>query len=141
MDKRKYYTKTTILIKTINLEQEKLANAWLSEYGLTFSQFKTLRLLSIEAPAPVRQVDIERQFSMTNPTVTSLLHNLEKNGWIERVVNPEDNRSKLVCLSKKAKAIGGELEKLGNDLEAEVTKNLSSSEKATLHRLLLKMVS
>ena len=62
MNKHKYYTKTTILIKTVNLEQEKLANARLSKYGLTFSQFKTLRLLSIEAPNPVRQADIEHQF-------------------------------------------------------------------------------
>ena len=141
MNKRKYYTKTTILIKTVNLEQEKLANAWLSKYSLTFSQFKTLRLLAIEAPSPVRQVDIEQCFSMTNPTVTSLLHNLEKNGWIERVVNPEDSRSKLVGLSKKAKAISTELEKLGNDIEAEITKNLTEKEKKTLMQLLLKMVS
>ena len=141
MNKQKYYTKPTILIKTINLELEKLANSKLEAYGLSFSQFKILRLLSIESPNFLRQVDIEQCFSMTNPTVTSILHNLEKGGWIERSENPNDSRSKLVSLSPKAEEIAGELEKLGNDIEAEITAALSSDEKETLLRILLKMVS
>ena len=140
MNIRKYYTKNAIHIKTINLELEKLANAKLKPFALTFSQFKTLRLLAIESPEAVRQVDIERAFSMTNPTVTSLLHGLENGGWIERVENPDDNRSKFVRLTKKAERIAADLESLGNEIEAELTGALSDEEKSTLHALLLKMV-
>ena len=140
MNIRKYYTKNAILIKTINLELEKLANAKLKPFALTFSQFKALRLLAIESPEAVRQVDIERAFSMTNPTVTSLLHGLENGGWIERLENPDDSRSKLVRLTKKAELIAADLESLGNEIEAELTGALSNEEKSTLHALLLKMV-
>ena len=140
MNNFKYYTKNSILIKIINLELEKLANVKLKQFGLTFSQFKTLRLLSIEFPNPVRQVDIEQAFSMTNPSVTSLLHGLENNGWVERIENPNDSRSKLIRLAKKANKIALNLESVGNEIEAELTNRLSEKEKSTLHSILLKMV-
>lgn len=140
MNRSRYYTKTTIIIKNIALDLEKLAGAKLKPYGLTFSQFKVIRVLTLEPPLTVRQVDLEECFCMTNPTVTSLLQNMEKNGWIERRENPADSRSKVLCMTEKAKKIADELESLGNQIDGEITSSLTKKEKAELNKLLLKIL-
>ena len=63
-------------------------------------------------------------FYIRNPTVTRVLQNLEKKGLIERQTNPQDNRSKVICLSDKAKTMEQLLYQLGNELEEKLTRNL-----------------
>ena len=83
--------------------------------------------------------DIEKAYSMTNPTVTGILQNLEKNNWIERVENPNDARSKLIKLTKKALKQKEELDNLGNNLEKRFIKGLNKTEQKQLNELLNKL--
>ena len=66
---------------------------------------------------------------------------MEKKGLIERQTNPQDNRSKVICLTEKAMKIESLLYKLGNELEEKLTKNLTSEDKQELLRLLKKLLS
>lgn len=70
--------KISVLIKKSSLIFDKYINQLLVPYQLTNSQFRILMLLYISPSYSIRQVDIEEMFSMTNPTVTGLIHNLEK---------------------------------------------------------------
>ena len=83
--------------------------------------------------------DIEKAYSMTNPTVTGILQNLEKNNWIERVENPNDARSKLIKLTKKALNQKEELDNLGDNLEKRFIKGLNITEQKQLNELLNKL--
>ena len=83
--------------------------------------------------------DIEKAYSMTNPTVTGILQNLEKNKWIKREENPNDARSKLIKLTKKAFKQEGELYNLGNNLEKKFIKGLDRTEQKQLNELLNKL--
>ena len=83
--------------------------------------------------------DIEKAYSMTNPTVTGILQNLEKNNWIERIENPNDARSKVIKLTKKALKQKEELYNLGDNLEKEFTKGLNKTEQNRLNELLNKL--
>ena len=132
--------KIFVLIKKAALEFDKLSIPLFAPYELTPSQYKILRLLYIEEPETIRQIDIEKSFSMTNPTVTGLLHNLEKKDWIQRIPNPNDSRSKVIRLTAKAEGLREELLEISDRLEDMLTDNLNNQEKEQLIELMNKML-
>ncbi len=128
-----------IMIKQLGQEFDKLANKVLSQYGLTASQFKVLKVIMSEPEFSVRQIDIENYFSMSNPTVTGIIQNLEKKGLIERVANPEDKRSKVLRVTQKVHEMEDEILQIGDELEEQFTHQLTEAEKELLKTLLGKM--
>ena len=132
--------KIAIFIKRLSLEIDKLSNPILEPYDLTHSQYKILKYLLMSPPETVKQVDIEHFFSMTNPTVTGLVQKLEKKGMIERKVNPQDSRSKILCPTQKTIEMKDLLVTLGDKLEGTLTEVLTGKEKQELLRLLKKLL-
>ena len=131
--------KTAILIKKLALEFDKIAIPELAPYDLTPTQFKVIKYLLMNPEVDITQRNIERVYSMTNPTVTGILQNLEKNNWIERVENPKDARSKVIKLTQKAIKQKEKLNNLGEKLEKEFTKGLTKDEQKHLNELLNKL--
>lgn len=127
-----------IQIKALSLELDRLGNQMLSPLGLTYPQFKTLKFLLWNPPGTVRQMDIEKHFCLTNPTVTGILKNLEKKGLIERTANHEDRRSKIIFLTEKGKSMEKTLTGVGGEMEKRAVANLSEEEKEQLICLLKK---
>ena len=132
--------KIAILIKRIGLECDKLSSHILEPYNLTPTQFRILKLLLLNPPCSLRQVDVEQLFGIRNPTVTGILQNLEKKGLIERRTNPQDSRSKVICLTEKALAMEALLYQLGSQVEETLTRNLDAKDKKQLTKLLKKMM-
>ena len=132
--------KIAIFIKRLSLEIDKLSNPILEPYDLTHSQYKILKYLLMSPPETVKQVDIEHFFSMTNPTVTGLVQKLERKGMIERKVNPQDSRSKILCPTQKTIEMKDLLVSLGDKLEGTLTEVLTGKEKQELLRLLKKLL-
>ena len=128
-------------MKIVNLECDKLSAIILEPHGLTSTQYKVLKFLLLNPEGTVRQVDIEQNFCIRNPTVTRVLQNLEKKGLILRQNNPQDNRSKVICLTEKAKSMKELLYQLGEELEEKFTSNLTAEDKQELLRLLKKILS
>lgn len=128
-----------VQIKRICVEVEKLSGNRLQSYELTHTQFTTMKYIYQNAQTPIRQIDIERHFSLTNPTVTGILQNLEKKGMIERLQNPEDSRSKIIKATEKAEDMKADLMRFGDELENDVTKKLTTEEKEQLNYLLKKL--
>lgn len=129
-----------MLIKKSSLIFDKYANQFLAPYDLTISQFRILMILYKSPVCSVRQADIESVFSMTNPTVTGLIHKLEKSGLVARVENPEDKRSKLLTLTEYAESRRSEFIALADSIEEEMTDGLSETEAEMLSGLLMKVI-
>lgn len=132
--------KIAILIKKAALEFDKIANPMLAEYDLTASQYRVLKYLVSLPDKTARIVDIEKECSITHPTALGLLDNLAKKGFVEKVVNPQDARSKVISLTDKTKNMQEELENAGNRLEDKLTENLTEKERQQLLSLLQKML-
>lgn len=132
--------KVSVLIKRSALIFDKYANQLLVPYQLTSSQFRILMILYKSPSCTVRQADIETAFSMTNPTVTGLIHKLEKNGLVERVENPKDKRSKFLALTEYAESKRVEFTALADSIEKEMTDGLSETEAEVLAGLLIKII-
>lgn len=129
-----------ILIKKASLELEKTALSVLLPYDMTLAQYKIIVYLYSSPPMSTRQVDLERAFSMTNPSVTSVLNTLEKKDLICRTENAEDRRSKVISLTQKALDMRDELNSAGERLEEAFTKNLSPAERSKMISLLTKLL-
>lgn len=132
--------KVSVLIKKSSLIFDKYVNQLLIPYQLTSSQFRILMILYKAPACSVRQADIEVVFSMTNPTVTGLIHKLEKNGLVERVENPMDKRSKLLALTEYAESKRAEFIALADSIEKQMTDGLSEEEVEVLSELLMKVI-
>ncbi len=132
--------KVAILIKKAALAAERVQSPLLQDKDLTVSQYKIMKYLYAAPADSVRLVDLESYYSMTHPAVIDVIKVLEKKGYCERVVNPEDARSKIVTLTEKAHAERESLMALGDEMEAAVTANLSDAECEQLATLLSKLI-
>ena len=133
-------SKVSVLIKKSSLIFDKYVNQLLAPYHLSSSQFRILMILYKSPDCSVRQTDIEAAFSMTNPTVTGLVHSLEKNGLVKKIANPEDKRSRFLVLTEYAESRRNEFLSLADSIEKEMTDGLSETETAVLSELLLKVI-
>ena len=94
-----YQDKIAIWLKIVNLECDKLSVTVLEPHDLTLTQYKVLKFLLQSPEGTVRQVDIEQNFFIRNPTVTRILQTLERKGLILRKNKPQDNRWRNCCIS------------------------------------------
>ena len=132
--------KVAVWVKKATLQVNKIFNPILQPYDLTEAQYKVLKYLYALPSHTARQVDIEVYYSLTHPTMIGLLQSLEKKGFVSRVKNPEDGRSRLVSLTSKTIEMQDELVALGARLEARLTEKLSQKEREELIRLLQKLL-
>ena len=132
--------KAAILIKKAALEFDKLSNAVLEEYDLTTAQYKVMKYLYEEAENGVRIVDLEKYYSISHPTAIGIVQNLEKKGLVAYQENPNNARSRYIVPTERAMEQKEELESIGDELEAALTKNLSEKERERLVSLLIKMM-
>jgi len=124
------------LIKKSYLRIEKRFIQALQPYGLTPAQYRVMVLLCRNQDKPLRQIDIEQEFGMTNPTVTGILQNMEKKDLVQRVENPADRRSKLVSATPKTLAIVEKVEGEVEQIEKYMATLFEPGERDELARLL-----
>ncbi len=82
---------------------------------------------------------IVQKLEVEHVTVSRLLDNLEKMGWIERKPDPNDKRSKLIFTTDKVKPLLKEIEKTRNIVENEFFGCLSATELKNIRVLLHKI--
>lgn len=109
-------------------------------YGLTFSQYKIIEYLYINRTKKISQIDIEKYYSLRNPTVTRLLQALEKKGFVERIPDSQDQRKKNVSLTGNALPMIDELLKIRKNLDGWLEKDLSEEERRQLLSSLKKVL-
>jgi MarR family transcriptional regulator for hemolysin len=87
------------------------ARAWrlklderLKPMGLSQARWRTLLHLSL-AREPLTQSQIAQNLAIEEPTLVTLLHRLEKQGWVVRKSSARDRRCKTVHLQPKAKKV------------------------------------
>ena len=127
------------MVKETALAIEKKANRMLTPYGLTDTQYKVLMCLYRSPGYALRQVDLEKMLMMRNPTITGIVQNLERSGFVQRTTNSEDKRSKIVTLTEATLALMEKLIEVGESLEKNITSTLSETEREQAIELLKKL--
>lgn len=85
------------------------------------------------------QLDIVKLTRLKPPTVSTLLHRMEKEGFITRVTDEHDHRAIRVALSEKGRQFDREQLRRLSTNDHQAVKGFSAEEEATLERLLLRM--
>ena len=83
--------------------------------------------------------DIAENIHKTRPTVTVLVDKLEKLGYLKREVSQEDNRYTYIILTEKGVNFKSVFEKISEDLNNMLYRNLSEEEAEILEKLLRKI--
>lgn len=116
-------------------------NSRFEQEGLTGLQARIIGFVehSNQAGRDIFQKDIEVQFGIRRSSVTSVLNNLEKNGFICRQSVESDARLKKIVLTQKAKEIGCDHRQRVIRFENSLLENMTAQEIATLKTLLAKV--
>ena len=84
--------------------------------------------------------DIANCIHRTKPTVTVLVDKLEKLGYLKREASDKDSRYTYVILTQKGEDFKTTFEKISNDLNKMLYKNLSPEESELIEKLLRKVL-
>ena len=73
-------------------EMRSAVSRHLEHYGINVARYSLLRALYFTRERMLPQSQIAREMGTSQPNVTQLLHALEKDGLVERVIFPENRR-------------------------------------------------
>lgn len=128
---------TNYLMHSILFNQQRLFNEKSNKYDLTVQQARTLEL--IEKTPGMIQREIAEFLSIRDASVSSMLKNLERDGYVIRRRDRHSDRNKRIFLTDKGMAIIKELGHLFAEVENQVVAPLSKDETSILLKLLRKM--
>ena len=106
------------------------ARAWrlklderLKPMGLSQAKWRTLLHLSLAQEA-LTQAEIAARLGIEEPTLVTLLHRLEREGWVKRQNATHDRRCNIVVLGRRAQRVIAQInaaaDKLRHELLAEI---------------------
>lgn len=109
----------------------------LAEHRLTPATFQALWVIDPDEPPPSMKVMAERLYCNA-PNLTFLTNQLVSRGLVERAVDPDDRRSRVLVLTAEGREVREELVRVA--LEKTPLAALSSSELRQLMALLGRVV-
>lgn len=118
------------------------ARAWriklderLKPMGLSQAKWRTLLHLA-RAPEPLTQSQVAERVGIEEPTLVTLLHRLEKEGWVARKNSARDRRCKTVHLQRRAQRVIERINATALKLRHELIKDIPPRELQTCMRVL-----
>ena len=106
----------------------------LSPFGLTPPQYFVLGALWMGDGTTIGELG--DRVSLDSSTLTGIIDRMEKSGYVERKPNPDDRRSALVFLTKKARELGPRILEFADELDATLRQPFSKKDMATFERIL-----
>ncbi|MHC5233309.1 MarR family winged helix-turn-helix transcriptional regulator [Brucella sp. LJL56] len=107
--------------------------------GLTNGQFSLMMSLNRPTPPPMKPV--AELLAMDQTTLTAALKPLQRQGWVEIVVNPNDRRERLLQLTSEGKTALAAAVPIWKTTHADIEKQLASGTGDDVRRDLLVLSS
>lgn len=115
----------------------KTGNKWLERHEVTTQQWAILGALVRDRwQGGIAVRDLAALLMVSRQNLTGVLSRLEARGWIERIIDEHDNRSRLIKLTPEGWQRWADMQGDIASFYAEAMKNLSNNDKVhTLHYL------
>lgn len=115
-----------------------MQNRCLTMFGLTNQQARILMYMdkNIRKQRSIKRKDLENFLNLKGSSVTSLMHGLEKNGFIERAQSSKDARRKELMLTSKARALVEQMDLIFEATDNQLQEGMTEEEKMTFRLLL-----
>ena len=107
--------------------------------GLTNGQFSLMMSLNRPVPPPMKPV--AELLAMDQTTLTAALKPLQRQGWVEIIVNPGDRRERLLQLTPEGKATLAAAVPIWKATHLDIEKQLVNGNGDEIRRNLLVMSS
>ncbi len=114
-----------------------LAQKDIGRYGLTEPQFAALEILG--HCGPVRLCELSRKMLVSGGNITVVVDNLEKEGLVQRIDDPDDRRAYNVTLTPKGKKLFDDIFVKHAEFVVGAASVLNEKEQEQLSRLLRKL--
>lgn len=132
-------TSCSYFIRNIAHLMANLQDRCFSAYGLSNQQARILLFLSKHnqrGQKNIKRKDLEKFLNLKGSSVTSLIHGLEKNGFIECSGSEKDSRRKIMLLTEKSKEIVNQMNLVFEATDNQLQEGMSEEEKMTFRLLL-----
>ncbi|MEP7071839.1 MAG: MarR family transcriptional regulator [Verrucomicrobiota bacterium] len=110
----------------------------LKPMGLSQARWRTLLHLSLAA-APLTQAEIASRLGVEEPTLVTLLHRLEGEGWVARRRCVNDRRCKTVHLQRRAQRLIDKINRTARELRYDLIRDIPAHDLQTCMRVLEKI--
>jgi MarR family transcriptional regulator, repressor for mepA len=127
------------LLRSITIKSKRKADGKLATYGLNSQQGRMISYIAEHEDNGLIQKDLEKVFLRRGASITSMIQGLEKKGYIERRISPNDERQKLLYVTRKGKVLIEEFECFFEEIEKSITASLTREETKEFFRLLMKV--
>lgn len=131
-------TSCSYFIRNIAHLMANMQNRCLTMFGLTNQQARILMYIdkNIRKQRNIKRKDLEEFLNLKGSSVTSLMHGLEKNGFIERAQSSKDARRKELVLTSKAKSLVEQMDLIFEATDNQLQEGMTDEEKMTFRLLL-----
>ncbi len=106
----------------------------LSPFGLTPPQYFVFNALWMGDGITIGELG--DRVSLNSSTLTGIIDRMEKSGHVERKPNPDDRRSALIFLTKKAKKLGPSILEFADELDTTLKQPFSKKDMAIFEKVL-----
>ena len=106
----------------------------LSPFGLTSPQYFVFNALWMGDGISIGELG--ERVSLDSSTLTGIIDRMEKSGYLERQLNPQDRRSVLVFLTTKAREVGPHILEFADELDASLRQQFSEEEMDSFEQVL-----
>jgi len=113
---------------------QRVLEAELAEFGITFRQFQVLGWLKFEGE--LSQVELAERMTIEPPTLVRILDRMEAAGWICRSNDPLDRRRKLISVQAEAEDAWSQVVRVLKRVRKRATKDMADAEIDQLQKLL-----
>ena len=131
-------TYCSYFIRNIAHLMSNMQDRCLTLFGLTNQQARILMYIDkhIRRQKNIKRKDLENFLNLKGSSVTSLMHSLEKNGFIERCQSMNDARRKELTLTEKSKELIKQMDLIFEATDNQLQEGMSDEEKMTFRLLL-----
>ncbi len=102
--------------------------------GISPSQF--LALANLTAFGPLSQSELADHLAITGATTARLVDRMERDEWVRRERDPNDQRIKMVISTEKAAGIWEEISQSGREVLEQAYQGVTPEELDTVKRIL-----
>jgi DNA-binding MarR family transcriptional regulator len=137
LEPRELVASTGYLLARLGMESRRMWGQMLSEFGLTPHDFGVLMMLGHVESASQQQLG--RLVGVDPRNVVALVDALEARRLVRRQPDPSDRRRHAVALTRSGRRLLDKVTRAGELVEQELLRDLSETEKASLHGVLAKL--
>src|SRR5262245_2563881 len=116
---------------------ERALNEELAPHGITLRQCQVLGWLAIDKE--LTQAQLADRLRVEPPTLVRILDRMERDGWIERRLTPDDRRKKHIRPTRKVKPVWERVLACIRSVRARATHGIDPAELQTARRVLATM--